>query len=89
MNLLDMLIEKTISIAINEGVLKSITIKIRIKEASIKVSVGKESMPDEKIRENIIALYNGIVSILPTKKENVKSVMLKLTMSKPVKAEVK
>jgi ribosomal protein L1 len=33
--------------------------------------------------------YNGIVNALPTKKENVKNVMIKLTMSKPVKVEVK
>lgn len=63
--------------------------KIRMKETSIKLSAGKESMGDEKILENLRAIYDGIVDILPTKKENVKSVMIKLTMSKPIKVEMK
>lgn len=65
------------------------SIKIRVKEASVKVSIGKESMPDSEIIENAEAFYAGLVNVLPTKKENVKSVMLKLTMSKPIKVEMK
>ncbi|MDP1695492.1 MAG: hypothetical protein Q8L29_01105 [archaeon] len=65
------------------------SIKIRAKEASIKVIAGKENMDDEQIIENIRAIYGGIVEALPTKKENVKSVMIKLTMSKPIKVEIK
>lgn len=65
------------------------SVKVRIKEASLKVGVGKESMDDVKIMENITSVYNGIVNALPTKKENVKNVMVKLTMSKPVKVEIK
>ena len=65
------------------------SIKVRAKEASIKVSVGKESMKDEEISANIEAVYNGIVNALPTKKENVKNVIIKLTMSKPLKIEIK
>ena len=45
------------------------SIKIRVKEASIKVSIGKESMADDKLIANIEALYAGIVAALPTKKE--------------------
>ena len=65
------------------------SIKVKMKEASIKVSIGKESMSDEQIIENIRAAYVGIVEALPTKRENVKSAMIKLTMSKPIKVEVK
>jgi large subunit ribosomal protein L1 len=65
------------------------SVKIRAKEASIKVIAGKEKMTDEQISENIRALYEGIVNALPTKKENVRSVMIKLTMSKPLKVEMK
>lgn len=67
----------------------SSSIKVRLKEASIKVSVANESMSDENIAKNIETVYNGIVNILPTKKENVRNVMIKLTMSKPIKAEMK
>ncbi len=65
------------------------SIKIRAKEPSIKISIGKESMSDKELTENIDASYNAIVNALPTKKENVRSVMLKLTMSKPLKVEMK
>ena len=65
------------------------SIKIRAKEASIKVPVAKESMKDEQIVENIKAVYSAIVNALPTKKENVRNVMLKLTMTKPIKVEIK
>lgn len=65
------------------------SVKIKLKEPSFKISIGKESMADEQLIENILAIYNGLVNVLPTKRENVKSVMLKLTMSKPLKVEVK
>ena len=63
--------------------------KIRVKEASVKIAAGKENMKDEQILANINALYPGIISALPNKKENVKNVMIKLTMSKPIKVEMK
>lgn len=65
------------------------SIKVKMKEASIKVSIAKENMSDEQILENIKAAYAGIVDALPTKRENVRNVMIKLTMSKPIKVEVK
>jgi large subunit ribosomal protein L1 len=65
------------------------SIKIRVKEASVKVSIGKESMSDDKIISNAQAVYSGLVNALPTKKENVKSILLKLTMSKPINVEMK
>jgi len=71
--------------AILERISKSI--KIRAKEPAIKVAVGKESMDDEHLIENINAVYRDIVNALPGKKENVRKVMLKLTMSKPIVIE--
>ena len=64
------------------------SIKIRAKEASIKVGAGKESMKDEEIIENVKAIYDGIVQALPTKRENVKNVQIKFTMSKPKEIDV-
>lgn len=63
----------------------SSSVKIKTKEASIKISIGKEGMPDEHIAENAWAVYNKLVEALPKKKENIRSVMLKFTMSKPIK----
>jgi large subunit ribosomal protein L1 len=65
------------------------SVKIRLKEPCFKVSIGKEDMSDEQIKENILAVYNGLVNVLPVKGDNVKYSMLKLTMSKPIKVEIK
>ncbi len=65
------------------------SMKLKVKEAAVKVSIGKESMTDEQIMANVTAVYNGLVNALPIKKDNVKKVMIKLTMSKPVKVEMK
>jgi large subunit ribosomal protein L1 len=58
-------------------------VSIRPKELSIKIAVGKESMKDEDINENIKAIYNSLMTAFTN--ENVKSILLKFTMSKPVK----
>lgn len=65
------------------------SIKIRVKEPSVKICIGKESMKDEEIIDNTMAVYNGLVNALPSKRDNVKNIMIKLTMSKPIKVEVK
>ena len=64
------------------------SVKIRAKEPSIKLSVGKLSMSDGDIEDNIKAIYKAVVGTLPMKEENLKSVMVKATMSKPIKVEV-
>ena len=48
-------------------------------EPTIKCSVGKEDM-GEKVIDNILTIYNFILQKLPNEKQNVKSVLLKLTM---------
>ncbi|MEK6800883.1 MAG: hypothetical protein AABY10_00050 [Nanoarchaeota archaeon] len=64
------------------------SLKIRLKEASLKLIVGKETSKDADIEENILAVYKAIENALPKKRENVRNVMIKLTMSKPIKIEV-
>jgi large subunit ribosomal protein L1 len=66
----------------------STSLKIRVSEASIKVNMGSETMKDEDLLANFHAFYNAIISALPKKQENIKNVMLKLTMTKPIKVEV-
>ena len=65
------------------------SIKLKVKEAALKVSVGKESMTDDAIIANINAIYNGLVNVLPVKKDNVRKIMIKFTMSKPIQVEIK
>lgn len=65
------------------------SVKIRTKEASIKIPIGKQDMRNEDIIENITTVYSAIVKNLPRDKENVKNVEIKLTMSKPIKIQIR
>ncbi len=60
-------------------------IRIRTKEMSIKVSVGKEDMKDEEIIENIESVINQLKKLLPRKIDNIKNAMVKFTMTKSIK----
>ena len=50
------------------------SVKIRTKEASIKLAVGKQSMKDEDLIENILTIYNAVLGVLPREKENIKNI---------------
>ena len=65
------------------------SIKIRIKEASIKLAIGKQSMKNEEIAENVVTVYNAILKNLPKEKDNIKNLELKFTMTKPQKIKMK
>jgi large subunit ribosomal protein L1 len=65
------------------------SIKIKIKESTIKVPIGKQDMKDEHIIENILSVYNLILKNMPRDKENIKNIELKLTMSKPAKVNIR
>ena len=65
------------------------SVRIRTKEASIKIPIGKQSMQDEKIIENIVTIYNSLIKALPKQKENIKNLEIKFTMTKPKKIKLK
>jgi len=65
------------------------SLKIKTKEASIKVPVGKQSMKDEEIIENVLAVYNTVLKSLSKGKDNIKNIELKFTMTKPQKIKLK
>lgn len=65
------------------------SVRIRTKEASIKIPIGKQSMEDSKIVENIMAVYNVLSTALPKQKENIKNIEIKFTMTKPYKIKLK
>jgi len=64
------------------------TVRVRVKEPSIKIAIGKQSMDDEKIMQNAVAVYHKILDTLPRKKDNIRNVKIKLTMDKPEKVEI-
>jgi large subunit ribosomal protein L1 len=56
-------------------------------QASAKVRVGTEDMDVQKVAENMLAVYNAILHKLPQERNNIKNVLIKKTMSAPIKVE--
>lgn len=57
------------------------TVRLQTKnELSIKTTIGKESMKDEELADNILLIYNSLLSKLPQDKNNIKYTAIKLTM---------
>jgi len=65
------------------------SVKVKVKESSIKLGIGKQSMKDEDIIENAVTVYNATVKALPKNLENIKNIEIKLTMSKPQKIAIR
>ena len=65
------------------------SVRIRVKEASVKIPIGKQSMKDEEVIENITTIYNALLKVLPKENENVKNVKIKFTMTKPMKIKIR
>jgi large subunit ribosomal protein L1 len=63
------------------------SVKIRAKEPSVKVAIGRESMSDDHISDNIKAVFRDVIAALPAQKENVRKVMIKSTMGAPIVVE--
>ena len=65
------------------------SVKIKTKEPSIKVSIGKSSMKDEELIENIMTVYNALLKALSKEKENIRNIEIKFTMTKPQKIRIR
>jgi len=78
----------------NENSIKEIMIKInsmikvKAKEPSVKLAIAKEDNKDMDIAENAFFVYNEILKALPRGKDNLKSVLIKFTMTKPAKVKL-
>lgn len=65
------------------------SVRIAVKNAPvIQCFVGKEDMDNRKVAENVEAVLKFLETKLPRGRQNMGKVLLKLTMSKPVKVEV-
>jgi len=53
------------------------------------IFIGDSKTIDFEIADNVVTAYNHLVHNLKGELNNVKQVLLKLTMSKPIKIEVK
>jgi large subunit ribosomal protein L1 len=64
------------------------TVKVSAKKVPIiQLVVGKEDQPEEEVIDNIVAIYDQLIHNLPNEKNNIKNVLLKTTMGKPVKIQ--
>ena len=64
-------------------------VRINVKnDPVIRCVVGKENQTNEQVAKNILEIYNALLEKLPKGRENIKNVMIKLTMSKPIKVEL-
>ena len=65
------------------------SLKIKLKEASVKLPVGKQNMKDSELVDNAMAIYNELLKHLPKERDNVKNIEIKFTMTKPVKIKIR
>lgn len=56
-------------------------------DASVKVKVGYEGQDIEHVAENMLTIYNAVLGKLPQEINNIKNIMIKKTMSPPIKIE--
>jgi len=63
-------------------------VRVKTKEPTVKVAVGKQNDSDVDLAENALVIYNEVFKNLPKQKENLKNVLIKFTMSKPAKVEL-
>ncbi len=76
----------------DEATLKSLLEKVnhiarvKSKEPSLKVPIGKSSMKDEEIAQNALQVYTAVLNAVT--KEKIKSVLIKFTMTKPMKIQL-
>lgn len=61
------------------------TIRLQTKnEPTVKASIGNESMKEEEVADNFIHVYNSVLHSLPQEKNNIKKVIIKMSMGAPV-----
>lgn len=63
---------------------KSVRLKAN-KGTNLQCLIGKEDMEDDLIAENILSTYKASVKQLPNELQNVKCVLIKTTMGKPIR----
>jgi large subunit ribosomal protein L1 len=62
------------------------TVRVQAKgKPTIYGFLGKESLSDENLADNFYAFYDQLIHHLPQERKNVRHVMVKMTMGKPIK----
>jgi large subunit ribosomal protein L1 len=62
------------------------TVRVQARKAPVvQLLVGKETMTDDLVADNIAYAFNQVQTHLPQESNNIKNAMVKLSMGKPVK----
>ncbi|MFH1064305.1 MAG: 50S ribosomal protein L1 [Candidatus Woesearchaeota archaeon] len=65
---------------------KTIHLKAKVQPV-IKCAVGSEDQDEEEVIDNILTVYNALIHKLPNEGDNIKKVLLKMTMGAPVEVK--
>ena len=71
-----------------EPLVKKLATTVRLsakKGTNLQCIVGKQDQAEAQIIDNILTVYQAAIKQLPNEDHNVKAVLLKTTMGKPVK----
>lgn len=74
-----------------ENALKQVRGSIRVSNKKgkfmpmIHALIGHEEMKDPELAQNALSIYSALLNVLPGKQQNIKSLVVKLTMGKPAK----
>ncbi len=64
-------------------------IRVRVRDQPVvQCRIGTEKMPDEKIAENALAVFSRVEAKLERGGKNIRQVLVKTTMGKPVKVQI-
>lgn len=69
--------------ALVEKLAKTVRLTART-QMSIKVNIGKETMPEAELLDNAFTIYDSLLKTLPQETNNIKDVLVKFSMSKPI-----
>lgn len=62
------------------------TVRLQTKDKLVVyASLGKEDQAENELLENTMAVYTQLVNVVPSHENNIREVLIKYTMSKPVK----
>lgn len=85
---LGMVINPKTDIAALVGQLQKMALLQTKKNLVLQCSLGSEKESDETIAKNLAHVYEVLVGVLPGQKNNLKSVYVKMTMSKPLEVDL-
>lgn len=65
---------------------RTVVLKAKVQPV-IKCSIGVEDQNEEELADNVMTIYNALLHKLPGETNNIKSILLKLTMGKPLRID--